>query len=136
MADLAEELSHDGIGSEFVDLEQRGFPINPEEFFRWTFTEFRGNSLIDRLESKFSECQIVEHYNNSWKIKVSRDNFSIGFLFGMMEDLKGEYDINEYQVSQTTLEQIFNNFAKMGELTNPMKRKHSMRRRSTKLANP
>ena len=50
----------------------------------------------------------------------------------MMEDLKLQYDINEYQVSQTTLEQIFNNFAKMGDFTNPMKRKHSMKRRSTK----
>jgi len=84
----------------------------------------------------------VEHYNNSWKIKTSRDNYSIGFLFGMMEDLKLQYDINEYQVSQTTLEQIFNNFAKMGDFTNPMKRKHSMKRRSTKqggkpaIANP
>ena len=60
----------------------------------------------------------------------------------MMEDLKLQYDINEYQVSQTTLEQIFNNFAKMGDFTNPMKRKHSMKRRSTKqggkpaIANP
>jgi len=106
--------------------------ISPEEFFRWTFTESKGNALIDVLEGKFNECQIVEHYNNSWKIKTSRDNYSIGFLFGMMEDLKESYDINEYQVSQTTLEQIFNNFAKMGDVTNPTNRKISLKRRSTK----
>ncbi len=29
---------------------------------------------------------MIEHFGNSWKIKVSRDNFSIGFVFGMMED--------------------------------------------------
>lgn len=132
MDDLIAELDRDGLGSEFVDLESRGMPIEPEEIFRWMFTESKGNALIDHLESKFSECQIVEHFNNSWKIKTSRDNYSIGFLFGMMEDLKGTYEINEYQVSQTTLEQIFNNFAKMGDLANPMKRKHELKRRSTK----
>jgi len=48
-------------------------------------------------------------------IKVSRDEFSIGYLFGMMEDIKAEYQISEYSVSQTTLEQIFNNFAQEAE---------------------
>jgi hypothetical protein len=38
------------------------------------------------LESKFQKLEILEHYGNSWKIKVSRDSYSIGFLFGMMED--------------------------------------------------
>lgn len=87
--------------------------------------------MIDMLENKFSECTIVEHYNNSWKIKTSRDNYSIGFLFGMMEEQKDQFQVSEYQVSQTTLEQIFNNFARMGEQTNPMNRKYSLKRRST-----
>jgi ATP-binding cassette subfamily A (ABC1) protein 3 len=63
----------------------------------------------------FKSVEVLEHYNNSYLIKVSRDNFSIGYLFGMMEDNKIEYDISEYSVSQTTLEQIFNNFAKEAE---------------------
>jgi hypothetical protein len=32
-----------------------------------------------------------------------------------MEDIKLEYSISEYSVSQTSLEQIFNNFAKLAE---------------------
>merc|ERR1712070_645827 len=99
------------------------------------FTESKGNNLIDMVESKFSQYEIVEHYNNSWKIKTSRDNYSIGFLFGMMEDLKESYDISEYQVSQTTLEQIFNNFAKMGEQTNPLNRKVTLKRRAVQSVN-
>jgi hypothetical protein len=47
---------------------------------------------------------MIEHFGNSWKIKVSRDNFSIGFLFGMMEDVKNQFNISEYSVAQTTLE--------------------------------
>jgi len=33
----------------------------------------------------------------------------------MMEDIKAEYQISEHSVSQTTLEQIFNNFAQEAE---------------------
>lgn len=85
------------------------------------------------IESKFSQHEIIEHYNNSWKVKLSRDNYSIGYLFGMMEDIKDKYDINEYQVSQTTLEQIFNNFAAMGQdESKNQNRKKTLKRRSTR----
>lgn len=42
---------------------------------------------MDYLEQKFNEFKVVEHYGSSWKLKVSRDNYSIGYLFGMMEDI-------------------------------------------------
>lgn len=71
-----------------------------------------GASVIEKLESIFKTVQVLEHYSNSYKMKVSRDNFSIGYLFGMMEAIKAELNISEYSVSQTSLEQIFNNFAK------------------------
>ncbi len=61
---------------------------------------------------------MLEHFSNSYKIKVSRDSYSIGYLFGLMENFKTGYSITEYSVSQTTLEQIFNNFAKEAEVAN------------------
>lgn len=63
----------------------------------------------------FKKVEVLEHYNTTYLLKVSRDSFSIGYLFGMMEDCKNEYDISEYSVSQTTLEQIFNHFAQEAE---------------------
>ncbi len=63
----------------------------------------------------FTSVEVLEHFSNSYTIKVSRDSYSIGYLFGYMEDIKNEYSISEYSVSQTTLEQIFNNFAKEAE---------------------
>lgn len=77
--------------------------------------ESRGASLIEKFENMFQQVEVIEHYSNSYLIKVSKDNYSIGYLFGMMEDIKGTYSISEYSVSQTTLEQIFNNFAKEAE---------------------
>lgn len=67
--------------------------------------------MLDYITKKFNEFEILENYGNSWKVKVSRDSYSIGFVFGMMEDLKQQYDISEYSVEQTSLEQIFNEFA-------------------------
>lgn len=64
----------------------------------------------------FTTVEVLEHFSNSFMIKVSRDQYSIGYLFGYMEDVKMEYSISEYSVSQTTLEQIFNNFAKEAEI--------------------
>lgn len=97
------------------------------------FTESKGNKVMDLIESKFKEFSVIEHYGSSWKLKVSRDDFSIGYLFGMMEDIQVEYDISEYAIAQTTLEQIFNNFALEAESERGMERKSSVRNRmSTK----
>ena len=42
-----------------------------------------------------------------------RNDKTIGFLFGLLEDKKEEFAISEYSASQTTLEQIFQMFAHM-----------------------
>ena len=44
--------------------------------------------LIYILDKKFKSFEVIEHYGYSYKIKVSRDDYSIGFLFGMMEDIQ------------------------------------------------
>jgi ATP-binding cassette subfamily A (ABC1) protein 3 len=57
--------------------------------------------------------ELLEHYNDYFKLKVEKKAKSIGFLFGMIEGLKAECKISEYSVSQTTLEQIFQTFANL-----------------------
>jgi len=111
-----QELTEDGIGSEFYkELNGPKGSVNLEEFIRWVFSETRGSSIIAKLESMFNSLEVLEHFSNSYKIKVSRDQYSIGYLFGLMEGLKASFSVSEYSVSQTTLEQIFNNFAKEAE---------------------
>ncbi len=113
---LSGEISKNGSGSEFYnEFNSTQGNANIDEFLRWVFTESRGGMLIEKFENMFNKVELLEHYSTSFKFKVSRDNFSIGYLFGMMEDIKGEFSISEYSVSQTSLEQIFNNFAKEAE---------------------
>lgn len=68
------------------------------------FTEYSGATVIEMLERMFSSVEVIEHFSNTFKIKVSKDEYSIGYLFGMMEDIKEDYSISEYSVSQTSLE--------------------------------
>jgi len=109
--DLLEEIDPEGLGSEFDQLFKSEQKVSGIEFYRWQFVEGKGKQTLEHLESLFKSFEILEHYGNSWKLRVSRDNYSIGYLFGLMEDIQAQFDISEYSVAQTTLEQIFNNFA-------------------------
>jgi hypothetical protein len=55
---------------------------------------------------------VIEHFSNRFNVKVARNKHSIGFVFGFMEEMKSEFAISEYSATQTTLEQIFNMFAR------------------------
>lgn len=63
-----------------------------------------GGKACEHLENLFSRFDLIEHFGSSWKLKVSRDKYSIGFLFGMMEGIQAQFNISEYSVAQTTLE--------------------------------
>lgn len=43
---------------------------------------------------------------------MSRDGHSIGSVFGLMEDVKDICSLTSYAAQQTSLEQIFNMFAR------------------------
>jgi hypothetical protein len=93
------------MGSDFYkELNGPKGSVNCDEFIRWVFSETRGSSIIAKLESMFTSLEVLEHFSNSYKIKVSRDQYSIGYLFGLMEGLKASFSVSEYSVSQTTLE--------------------------------
>ena len=129
--DLIMDIAEDGVGKDFHLAFANGLLVEADEFVRWQFTEFQGNALITFLEAKFQWFDILEHYGTSWKLKVSRDSYSIGYLFGLMEDVQKTYDISEYQVNQTTLEQIFNNFANE---TERIERSYTVRQKSVRLS--
>ena len=79
---------------------------------KWAFIESNGVRLMENLEKIFGECYLLEHYTNRFLYKVGRNNKSIGYVFGAMEEMKPKFAISEYSATQTTLEQIFNMFAR------------------------
>lgn len=77
----------------------------------WIYVQVQGFKLIKDLTKDFKQVELLEHYNDYYKIRVAKMDKSIGFLFGLIENNKEKYKIKEYSVSQTTLEQIFQTFA-------------------------
>lgn len=128
-ADLISQISDTGVGADFNTAFKNGQTIQLEEVIKWVFTETQGGNVLQKFETLFKEVSLLEHYSNSFTFRTSRDNYSIGYLFGLMEDIKQEYEISEYSVTQTTLEQIFNNFAREAEYGTTRRSTHV--RRST-----
>ena len=59
----------------------------------------------------FENVELLEQCGDFYKLRTPREDKTIGFLFGHLESKKQEMNIAEYAVSQTSLEQIFQNFA-------------------------
>jgi len=59
----------------------------------------------------FANAELLEQCGDFYKLRVPREDKTIGFLFGQIESQKEAMNIQEYSVSQTSLEQIFQNFA-------------------------
>lgn len=85
---LFHEISENGFGSDLYRVLQKSGKLHIREVLRWAHIEQNGHELIKFLESRFKEFCLVEHYTNSYTFKVSRDSQSIGFVFGMMENVK------------------------------------------------
>ncbi len=68
---------------------------------------------MEGLCDDFSEVELLEHYNDYYKFKVPKGDKTIGFVFSLIENRKEAFNISEYSASQTTLEQIFQNFANL-----------------------
>lgn len=111
---LINELKDGGYGSDIwkESVEQKG-QVSVKNFLTWLNIEVKGFKTIQNLVNVFEKVELLEHYNDYYKLRVPRQDKSIGYVFGMIENNKEQYGISEYSVSQTTLEQIFQTFAKL-----------------------
>ena len=75
--------------------------------------------MIKILLESFPEIHCIDYGENNlvFKIKRNKDDWekSIGYLFGIIEENKTKFNIEQYFLQLSSLEQIFNNFAKEAE---------------------
>jgi len=74
--------------------------------------------LTSELLDSFEKITINYLYENNIRLKLPKNsdqNPTIGFLLGLLENKKTEFQISEFSVTQTSLEQIFNKFASQKE---------------------
>jgi len=61
--------------------------------------EIHGLRIINGLIDDFKSVEMLEHYNDYYKLRIPRIDKSIGYVFGMIETRKEMYGISEYSVS-------------------------------------
>ena len=72
--------------------------------------------MIQIILLDFSEIYCSDYGENNFVFKIKRNRNenekSIGYLFGIIEENSNKYNIQKYFLQLTSLEQIFNKFAK------------------------
>merc|ERR1740123_2254910 len=103
------------LTSLMIRLKTTSIPLNEitnqNDMIRQAHAEVNLFKCIIELCRTFTTVKVIEKYGNYVRVRVDRLDKSIGSVFGQVEGYKGEYDVSEYSVSQTTLEQIFQTFA-------------------------
>ena len=65
--------------------------------------------------SSFSSATLRERQENKVRYEVSSEALKISSVFGIIEEHKDKLQLQDYGVSQTSLEQVFNQFAAKAE---------------------
>lgn len=93
--------------------------IEANMFFEFIIADKNNNDFISHLNSLFGDncVSILENSGLFYKISIlskkgDTNNITIGKLFGLCDKVKTTYKIEYYSVNQTTMEQIFQTFAK------------------------
>ena len=69
--------------------------------------------LCNHLEHLFPGSVLKDIHHGLVQYHVPRSpSVSLAALFSAMEDVRGQFPVEDYSVSQTTLEQVFINFAR------------------------
>ncbi|CAF2641946.1 unnamed protein product [Rotaria sp. Silwood2] len=88
------------------------------------------------IKNSFANIQLKEAHEGFVHIHINEANISLAQLFRIIESCKQTYSIENYTVSQTTLEQVFLNFARSqldpDELRHRMRKENSWSQKLTK----
>lgn len=76
------------------------------------FDENHVRGFHSDIKRSFPRSALKEAYEGFVHIHIDDPNISLSKLFHIIESSKQKYSIENYTVSQTTLEQVFLNFAR------------------------
>jgi len=112
-------INKDSFGKNFCEeLENRG-NISFDIVFLWVYYLKNALGMIKIIMNYFDEIYCIDFRENNFIFKIKRNKTegdkSIGFLFELIEENKSKYDIGQYSIELSSLEQIFNKFAQEKE---------------------
>jgi energy-coupling factor transporter ATP-binding protein EcfA2 len=110
------ELEKGRFGYKLVNELNIWQSITLHKLFTWIYYIENVLKLIKIIKEHFNNIICCDFVDNSFVFRIKREHSenekSIGFLFGLVEKKKNEFNVEEYSIQLTSLEQIFNGFAK------------------------
>ena len=81
----------------------------------WMFYIKSALKIIQKIKEYFETIFCVDYKDNNFVFRIERKRQegekTIGFLFGLIEDNKKEFNVGQFFLQYSTLEQIFNEYA-------------------------
>lgn len=68
------------------------------------------NELVAHLKTVFPDIEVFDDNQGYVHFRIPDDNAKLAQIFGRMELAKEQYNVEDYSVHQTTLEQVFLTF--------------------------
>ncbi len=62
--------------------------------------------LMSFMESTFPSAQLREKHHSMLQYQLRSAQLSLAWAFGQLEAVRDEYNIEDYSISQTTLDQV------------------------------
>ena len=114
-----EELKKDRLGGKIIEEIDFGGYVYLSRIISWIYFLENALKMIQIILKDFPEIHCSDYGENNFVFKIKRkrneDEKSIGYLFGIIEENSIKFNIQKYFLQLTSLEQIFNKFAKETE---------------------
>ena len=115
----AGQINENCFGEKILEeIVLKGY-ITFDKILLWIYFLKNALDMIKIIFDYFKEIHCIDYGENNFIFKIKRNKAegekSIGFLFGLIEDNKEKYNIEQYDLKLTSLEQIFNKFAREKE---------------------
>ena len=111
------QLKEGLLGGKLLDeINSKGY-IPFKKILLWIYNIKCVLSMINMIKPYFNEIHCIDYDESNFVFKIKRnktkDEKSIGFLFGLIEDNKNKFNIGPYYLRYSSLENIFNIFARI-----------------------
>jgi len=65
--------------------------VHVDNLLNWLYAQRAGFNFIEFLAGKFSAVELLEQVSDYYKIRIPKDDKTIGYLFGEIEANKDKY---------------------------------------------
>ena len=75
--------------------------------------------LMAFIESTFPSAELKEKHHSMLQYQLGSSNLCLAWAFGQLEAIREEYNIEDYSISQTTLDQVRHNYVLLSDPFTP-----------------